>query len=524
MVGRDPTCDIVLDSDAISSRHALISCHDNLHTLHDIGSFNGTMVNGERVKTRALVHQDIIMVADTMLIFDAYMIRGSASQPITVVKMPQATLKTAAVVPQHLYRQPIATVERMSLLNQAQPQVQKAAGIQQRVQTPRPSADAMLNMMIEKEKKRLEFAVVLGWWSIVAFPLTIVMAHLSHTRNERDAKRRMTALALGYGALVLWVCAYFLFREDPNLVLERESLAAAKAATPTVVNSDRYVNGPMAWVPHGLEYTGLAEAYSSKFFDIGSEPKGSALRSEYLNTWKSGTIIVGVKPTNYHLVAEARSLRITLEDYTHTPDGQGFNTLMVPSRRYWVKGFYLPSFDKNLTVEGDTNLVIQRDAGGKPLPWSQQAQILDVFAAGDIPAAALDQRDLRLLLLVAPGGAEPVPVTLNTKESNASNKVTKKHYTVPVIPSGLVGYILYIEGQRRPLQTQIVNFTGTAQTANEMLDKILNMKPTADELPKVFRLSEVKTLTAEPAAPPVIQIPIVSEPTQIPLPPIPTIP
>src|SRR5436190_21262525 len=49
-VGRAPECDIQVNSPQVSGRHALIICANDAYYLTDMGSSNGTQINGKRVK------------------------------------------------------------------------------------------------------------------------------------------------------------------------------------------------------------------------------------------------------------------------------------------------------------------------------------------------------------------------------------------------------------------------------------------------------------------------------------------
>jgi len=51
--GRDPTCDHVLDDPLVSRRHARLTRSDASLFLEDLGSANGTFVNGQRISARA---------------------------------------------------------------------------------------------------------------------------------------------------------------------------------------------------------------------------------------------------------------------------------------------------------------------------------------------------------------------------------------------------------------------------------------------------------------------------------------
>lgn len=56
VLGRTDTCDIVLPGQLISRRHARISRVDHCYILEDLGSHNGTTVNGERVLGPRTLH------------------------------------------------------------------------------------------------------------------------------------------------------------------------------------------------------------------------------------------------------------------------------------------------------------------------------------------------------------------------------------------------------------------------------------------------------------------------------------
>lgn len=62
-VGRDAGNDVVLNDDAASAKHALVSFADGEWWLEDAGSTNGTLLNGTRVWERERVHYgDLLQV------------------------------------------------------------------------------------------------------------------------------------------------------------------------------------------------------------------------------------------------------------------------------------------------------------------------------------------------------------------------------------------------------------------------------------------------------------------------------
>lgn len=71
-LGRAPDCDLVLDEDTVSSHHARINWRGDHAEIEDVGSSNGTFVNGQQVAgcTR-LVDSDSIDFGGVEVIFFA---------------------------------------------------------------------------------------------------------------------------------------------------------------------------------------------------------------------------------------------------------------------------------------------------------------------------------------------------------------------------------------------------------------------------------------------------------------------
>jgi len=66
-IGRLPDCDVVLDDRGASRRHAQVRTKDGVSTLTDLGSTNGTRLNGATVQSRALEDGDRITIGTTVI-------------------------------------------------------------------------------------------------------------------------------------------------------------------------------------------------------------------------------------------------------------------------------------------------------------------------------------------------------------------------------------------------------------------------------------------------------------------------
>ncbi|PZR16621.1 MAG: hypothetical protein DI536_05535 [Archangium gephyra] len=67
IIGRSSELDIVLVEDMVSRKHAKITLTGGKITIEDLGSTNGTFVNGEKVKTSRLKEGDRILVGTSIL-------------------------------------------------------------------------------------------------------------------------------------------------------------------------------------------------------------------------------------------------------------------------------------------------------------------------------------------------------------------------------------------------------------------------------------------------------------------------
>lgn len=70
-VGRSTSCTVTLSEPRASKEHFKIEWDDGVHRLTDLGSHNGTLINGERVDSQVLRDFDRIDVGETVIVFEA---------------------------------------------------------------------------------------------------------------------------------------------------------------------------------------------------------------------------------------------------------------------------------------------------------------------------------------------------------------------------------------------------------------------------------------------------------------------
>jgi pSer/pThr/pTyr-binding forkhead associated (FHA) protein len=63
LVGRKESCDLRLDHKSVSKLHCVIVKTDGLLLMRDLGSTNGTRVNGRKVRRAALLPNDCVNIA-----------------------------------------------------------------------------------------------------------------------------------------------------------------------------------------------------------------------------------------------------------------------------------------------------------------------------------------------------------------------------------------------------------------------------------------------------------------------------
>jgi hypothetical protein len=95
VVGRDPSCDIILDDSLASRRHATFRASSDALVIEDHQSLNGVRVNDDAIRgTRTLAHRDCVQIGShVFVIVDT----ATAMPPVPTTKTPKAVTRRVDV-------------------------------------------------------------------------------------------------------------------------------------------------------------------------------------------------------------------------------------------------------------------------------------------------------------------------------------------------------------------------------------------------------------------------------------------
>lgn len=83
LIGRSPSCDIVINDQSVSRSHAELVIEGNTVSIRDLGSSNGTFINGSRIEgTHYLNGFDILKVGNSLLPWKNYLAGGNNSHTV----------------------------------------------------------------------------------------------------------------------------------------------------------------------------------------------------------------------------------------------------------------------------------------------------------------------------------------------------------------------------------------------------------------------------------------------------------
>ena len=98
LIGRQDECDVRLDHKSVSKMHCVLVKTDGLIILRDLGSTNGTRVNGTRVRRAALLPNDKLSVAN-------FHFRVLFGAPLAALEQADQTQRSARSASRRWYSQ-----------------------------------------------------------------------------------------------------------------------------------------------------------------------------------------------------------------------------------------------------------------------------------------------------------------------------------------------------------------------------------------------------------------------------------
>jgi ABC-type multidrug transport system ATPase subunit/pSer/pThr/pTyr-binding forkhead associated (FHA) protein len=112
IIGRDPTCDVVISHPIVSKKHAEIIRQNGKRVIIDLGSVNGTFVNGIRVKRHELQELDRVVIGPSELHFEGGTLTHVPDRRVVRLDSMHLLLQ----VPDRKTGQPILLLDDLSLV------------------------------------------------------------------------------------------------------------------------------------------------------------------------------------------------------------------------------------------------------------------------------------------------------------------------------------------------------------------------------------------------------------------------
>jgi transcriptional regulator with GAF, ATPase, and Fis domain len=97
-IGRDPANPLWVADPALSRRHCVVTRHGEQVSIRDLGSHNGTLINGVPITERALQHKDQLSLGDSVLVFLALEEEATGDLEVNTVELSDTSdLGTALI-------------------------------------------------------------------------------------------------------------------------------------------------------------------------------------------------------------------------------------------------------------------------------------------------------------------------------------------------------------------------------------------------------------------------------------------
>lgn len=99
IIGRSPENDIFIDNLAVSSKHAQVFVEEGQIVIQDLGSLNGTLVNGQRIEKTTLSPTDTVQIGKhTLTLKESFGTAPAAAPKLAGAKIPVPKLDETFVL------------------------------------------------------------------------------------------------------------------------------------------------------------------------------------------------------------------------------------------------------------------------------------------------------------------------------------------------------------------------------------------------------------------------------------------
>lgn len=185
-IGRAPNCDIVISSQNISKQHARIEILGDKIILTDLGSRNGTFVNGVQIKSQKIIAGDKIALNDMILeISDKQRARPQRQKIATPASAPNynGALALQSETPLPMSQPPPISV--------VQPQMQSPAGQKpELLQVIQNYFENVVMPGVYKLPEWIEFRWVIGLFTLAFVVIVTCLSAIPLTRILKDSVER----------------------------------------------------------------------------------------------------------------------------------------------------------------------------------------------------------------------------------------------------------------------------------------------------------------------------------------------
>ncbi len=434
-IGRLESNDICLPHGTVSKEHASIVFEDRHWVVCDIGSTNGTHVNGERVKQSILKHQDIVHFGEYRFFVDLKDGRPLPGMGSEVEMDVEPPLREPSKKPPSPFGPP------------------RDMGLGTTMMLAPSSAQRIVS-----EGEGMDFAFwafVTGCIAPVCPLIPIVLGHLASDTSRRSRLYRRCGLFFGYLSLLLWILGvayYFGYLSpsgeegDPPV----ETRVLPIPSPPVVRSGMELLNGLVTWAPYpdaqGLIFSGTPDAGASlqpPKLQKDRDLKGAV--EDFLSTWRVGAVFYEPDPIHIEPSESKESIRFVIEDCFTPATFSDYNSTMIPEKKPVIGPFYLGNFEKNLFYIRTPRLTSKIAKFNNPeFSWRMAMRGVEASVEGLALSHPEDFEKVRWVALVKPA-MESSRLVLPTKEGDTLRTVSRI-YNLDVFPAEVIAEIFYTTG------------------------------------------------------------------------------